>query len=105
MPGNVGSAVMAGHFGWKDNIPAVFDDLHKLKIGDYLYVENENKELITFVVRDMKTFNKDEDASKVFYSNDSSVYLNLITCSGIWNSTNQSREDRLVVFTERITNM
>jgi len=29
-PGDIGSAVIAGHDGWKDGIPAVFDNLSKL---------------------------------------------------------------------------
>jgi hypothetical protein len=29
-PGEIGSSVIAGHYGWKNNIPAVFDNLHKL---------------------------------------------------------------------------
>ncbi len=32
-PGQVGSAVIAGHFGWKDGIPAAFDNLSILRKG------------------------------------------------------------------------
>jgi hypothetical protein len=30
-PGEEGTSIIDGHSGWKDNIPAVFDDLYKLK--------------------------------------------------------------------------
>src|ERR1035437_8819740 len=40
-PGDNGSAVVAGHFGWKNNIPAVFDNLSKLQIGDEVNVIDE----------------------------------------------------------------
>ena len=39
-PGQKGSAVIDGHSGWKDNRPAVFDNLSKLKNGDKIYVED-----------------------------------------------------------------
>ena len=40
-PGEKGNAVIDGHFGYKNNIPAVFDNLHILQKGDNLYVEDE----------------------------------------------------------------
>ena len=33
-PGEMGSAVIDGHSGWKDNVPAVFDNLYLLRAGD-----------------------------------------------------------------------
>jgi len=32
-PGEAGSAVIAGHEGWRDGIVAAFDDLHELQKG------------------------------------------------------------------------
>lgn len=100
-PGDIGSAVMAGHYGWKNNIPAVFDNLNKLQKGDKIYVENAKGETITFVVREFKTYDQNADASDVFSSNDGKSHLNLITCEGIWNEAKKGRPYRLVVFTDR----
>ena len=102
-PGEIGSAVLAGHSGWKNNVPAVFDDLHKLSKGDKIYIENEQGEILTFVVRENRKYNPDADATDVFGSNDGGAHLNLVTCIGIWNETEKSRSDRLVVFADKAT--
>lgn len=100
-PGEVGYSVIAGHSGWKDGIPAVFDDLYKLKIGDKVYVENNSGTTITFVVREIKKYDPESDASNVFVSTDGRSHLNLITCTGIWDEITKSRSERLVVFADR----
>lgn len=43
-PGEIGSAVIAGHSGWKNNKKAVFDNLNKLKKGDKIYMLEMKKE-------------------------------------------------------------
>lgn len=99
-PGEIGSAVIDGHSGWKNNKPALFDDLYKLKKGDKIYVENSNG-TVTFIVREVKTYNPKADASNVFNSNDGKSHLNLITCTGIWDIVKKSHSDRLIVFTDK----
>ena len=101
-PGEEGSAVIDGHFGWKDGIPAVFDDLSKLHTGDKLYVEDESGATTVFVVREIRTYGADEDASSVFSSTDGRAHLNLITCEGVWNAAQQNYSDRLVVFADKV---
>lgn len=101
-PGEVGSAVIAGHEGWKDGIPAVFDNLSQLQKGEKIYVEGETGTTTTFVVTDVRTFGENEDASDVFLSNDGLAHLNLITCEGVWNAAKQSYSNRLVVFADEL---
>lgn len=100
-PGENGSAVIAGHEGWKDNIQAVFDNLYKLHIGDKIYVEDKNGSATTFVVRKMQTYGENQDFSDVFRSSDGKAHLNLITCEGTWNATQESYPNRLVVLTDK----
>lgn len=100
-PGENGSAVIAGHYGWKDNLPAVFDNLHTLRVGDKIFVEDEKGVTTTFVVREIKIYGKDEIVPEVFSSNDGKVHLNLITCTGDWNTAEKTRSQRLVVFTDK----
>lgn len=100
-PGEQGSAVIDGHSGWKGGIPAVFDDLYKVKIGDKVYVENDMGVTTTFIVREVKVYNPNADASNVFVSNDGKSHLNLITCTGFWNKILKSHSSRLVVFTDK----
>lgn len=101
-PGEIGSAVITGHFGpWKDGEKSVFDDLSKLSKGDSLTVEDEKGTITTFVVRALLTLSQDADAPEVFSSSDEKVHLNLITCSGVWNKTQKSYSNRLIVFTDK----
>ncbi len=100
-PGEDGSAVIAGHEGWKDGIRAVFDNLYQLQIGDKVYVEDKQGTITTFVVRRIETYDQSGNASDVFSSNDGKAHLNLITCEGTWNAAQKSYSNRLVVFTDR----
>lgn len=100
--GEIGSAVIDGHSGWKNNRPAIFDNLSKLKIGDKIYVKDKEGKIVTFVVSRLKNYSPKEDASNVFYSNDNQAHLNLITCSGSWDNKTKSHSTRLVVFTNKL---
>jgi LPXTG-site transpeptidase (sortase) family protein len=100
-PGEEGSAVIAGHRGWSNNTPAVFDDLDHIEIGDKIVVINSRGEERTFAVREKRIYERDSIAREVFESNGGSN-LNLITCVGEWNRSLQSSEQRLVVFAELI---
>ncbi len=100
-PGETGSAVIDGHFGWKDGIPAVFDNVHKLHKGDMLSVEDKNGVTTTFVVRELRLYDQHENAVDVFSSSDGKAHLNLITCTGVWNKNQKSYSERLVVFTDK----
>lgn len=100
-PGEIGSAVLAGHSGYKNNQPAVFDDLYKLKTGDEILSEDGNGVITIFVVRETKTYNPDAYATEVFISNDGLAHLNLITCVGEWNKEKETHSKRLVVFADK----
>lgn len=99
-PGERGSAVIAGHLDGKDGEPGVFLNLHKLKKGDTIYVEDNSGKSIAFLVREIHTYDPGF-MEKVFSSSDSD-HLNLITCSGIWDKTEKSYTKRLVVFADSI---
>ena len=99
-PGEIGSAVIDGHYGWVNNTPAVFDNLHFLQKGDVLYVIDEKGKTITFIVRELRIYGQNDDHSNVFVSNDGTAHLNLITCQGNWNKGQQSYSNRLVVFSD-----
>lgn len=100
-PGEKGSAVIAGHYGWKNNTPAVFDNLSKLRKGDKVYVANKNGADTTFVVREVRVYGENDDASAVFGTSDGKAHLNLVTCGGTWNKGKKSYSNRLVVFTDK----
>ncbi|MCR4333529.1 MAG: class F sortase [Patescibacteria group bacterium] len=100
-PGEDGSAVIAGHEGWKDSIPAVFDNLFKISAGDKIYVTDENGATSVFIVKKTRIFDEDQEVPSVFNSNDGKAHLNLITCAGVWNAVTKSFSKRLVVFADK----
>lgn len=99
-PGDIGSAVVDGHFGILGNKPAIFDSLHTLNKGDLIYVEDRDGNTHTFIVSRTRLFQPDDDASEVFHSDDDKSHLNLITCQGTWNENKESYSERLVVFAD-----
>ena len=101
-PGEIGSSVIDGHSGYKDNQPAVFDNLGKLQKGDNIYVEDADGTILTFVVQGFRSYGQHENARDVFSSNNGIAHLNLITCSGTWNDIEKTHSNRLVVFTDKI---
>ncbi|MFA5775780.1 MAG: class F sortase [Ilumatobacteraceae bacterium] len=101
-PGDIGSAVIAGHFSWRNHGQGgIFHNLDKLRKGDILYIDDDQGKTLSFVVRESRIFKFDADARQVFFSN-SGTRLNLITCSGWWDSSKQSSTARRVVFTELV---
>ncbi len=100
IPGQAGSSVINGHFGYKNKKPAVFDNLSKIKKGDKIYIEDEEGVVITFVVLKLKSYGRNDNASEVFASNDAKARLNLITCAGDWDPIAKTHSNRLVVFAE-----
>ncbi|MEA2701606.1 MAG: sortase [Candidatus Parcubacteria bacterium] len=98
-PGQEGSAVIAGHRGWKNGEPAVFDDLDRLRKGDVILVVDPQGNELPFVVHETRVYEKGSIAPEVFTSA-SGTHLNLITCVGTWDSVLRSTEERLVVFAD-----
>ncbi len=101
-PGEAGSAIIDGHFGWKNGIPAVFDNLNALGKGDKLYVENEKGSTTAFIVREVRLYGEHDKTSDVFISSDGKSHLVLITCEGVWNKKSHSYSNRLVVFADKV---
>lgn len=99
-PGNKGSAVIAGHYGLNSKDASIFNKLHTLSRDDAVYVEDEKGATATFIVRELKTYDKNAAAPEVFSSSDEKAHLNLITCAGTWQKAQQTYSDRLVVFTD-----
>jgi len=101
-PGEVGNAIIVGHYGtFKNGLKAVFNNLDKLKVGDKIYVEDNLGRVTTFVVRKFQVYNATDIATDVFISEDNQAHLNLITCGGIWDKVSKSYSKRLVIFADR----
>lgn len=101
-PGEDGSAVINGHYGWKDGKASVFDTLHTLRAGDTIYVQDSIGGITAFVVRELTYYNPKANASAVFNSDDGTAHLNLVTCEGVWDAVSKNYSQRLVVFADKM---
>lgn len=99
LPGNNGSAVIAGHIDGSKGEPGVFSRLAELKPGDILTVSDNLNGSASFTVKDLKVYDQDEQPDEVFNSSQGS-HLNLITCTGSWDASNHRFLKRLVVFAD-----
>ncbi len=95
-PGEKGSAVIAGHFNGRNGEEGVFADLYKLKTGDKLYIESNIGTTTIFIVLESRTY--DPGLAGNVFSRSDGIYLNLITCDGVWDGVKKSYSKRLVVF-------
>lgn len=99
-PGDVGTAVIAGHVNGKRE-RGVFVDLDTLVKGDIVKIIDDKDQTISFTVRDMRTYDQNDQPEEVFHSS-RGTHLNLITCAGEWNASEQRFPVRLVVFADKI---
>ena len=100
-PGDPGSAVIAGHVVGFGNVPGVFLNLGKLRVGDSLQTFDQHGRIVSFQVTKMQSYDFNARPSEVFESA-SGAHLNLITCAGTWDASEGSFTKRLVVFADKV---
>jgi LPXTG-site transpeptidase (sortase) family protein len=96
IPGDKGSAVIAGHVNDGLGLPAVFDGLKNVKVGDDVYIDTFGGKTVHFVVTDIKTYDYKAPTEEIFNENSQPI-LRLITCSGVWVPQTRTHDKRLVV--------
>lgn len=101
-PGQKGTAVIAGHYNAKGDKPAVFWNLKKMKLGEYIYVANGKNPRLRFKVVGMQNYDIANAPLVKIFSAAEGNHLNLITCSGKWNQAAKDYSQRLVVYTELV---
>lgn len=98
LPGEIGSAVIAGHVNSGLGLDAVFTRLKELVPGDDIYVRAANGKELHFVVSTAETYPyKNVPGNAVFAAADA-PRLNLITCDGAWVDNHTTYDHRLVVY-------
>jgi LPXTG-site transpeptidase (sortase) family protein len=95
IPGNKGSAVIAGHVDNGIALPGVFKNLKNIKIGDEILVESETG-TIKFLVTKLDIYDFDAKVDSIFNQKDDYL-LRLITCTGTWVPQYKTHDKRLVV--------
>jgi len=102
IPGEKGSAVIAGHLNGRSGEPAIFWDLHKLKIGDDIYVVDNSENKKYFQVMSIEKYETNSAPMEKIFGLNNEIYLNLITCGGAWDRAENTYDERLVVFTKHL---
>ena len=100
IPGNAGNAAIDGHLDWYGIKEAVFYYIGSLKAGDRVYVRDVKGRDRAFVVTKQAVCNWQNCPLTEIFGPTTGTHLNLITCNGVFNRTQQQYDKRLVVFTE-----
>ncbi len=101
-PGDVGSAVIAGHLDSKSGTPAIFWNLKSLTKSDVVYVVDSNGKKNKFEVMYTEKYNSEEAPMEKIFGADDGAFLNLITCNGVWDKSEKNYNERLVVYTKLV---
>lgn len=101
-PGVYGNAVIAGHLDNGKGKSAVFENLHKLQIGDSVYVINNAGEKLEFQVTGSERYDYDNAPVQEIFGPADEARLNLITCDGVWDNSKRIYDKRLVVYTKLV---
>jgi len=101
-PGEVGSAVMAGHFDNGYNKPAVFYKIAELVPGDTITVSYPDGQVANFLVKEKETYPIADAPLEKIFGNNGKKMLKLITCEGEWNPISKEYSERTVIFAEYV---
>ncbi|MFD1031680.1 class F sortase [Metaplanococcus flavidus] len=98
-PGNKGNAVLAGHVDGLSQ-PGTFFNLKKLEPGDLIHVTGTDGTELTFTVTDKQAYAPEDAPLNDIFGSSSKPKLNLITCTGTFDTESGHYEERLVVYAE-----
>lgn len=99
-PGELGSSVIDGHVDNGLSLAGVFKHLVDIKVGDDVYVQEEDGSKLHFTVTDVETYPYENAPNSQIFGQTDAARLNLITCEGVWVPAGRTYDHRLVVYTE-----
>lgn len=97
-PGEMGNAVIDGHFDKVTGAPSVFYYLKTLQKGDSVEVVDTNGQTYVFTVQQTVNYPTNTFPLDTVFGPSDEKNLNLITCSGTWDKTRHNYSERTVVF-------
>ena len=97
-PGEVGNSVMAGHFDDINGKPAVFYNLHTLKVGDDIISIGDNNMQTKFVVSQVEEYDYNNFPIEQVFGDFPIARLILITCDGTFDQAKHIYLKRTVVY-------
>lgn len=101
-PGELGSAVLAGHLDSRWFSAGVFRNLDSLPIGEKIIVVDELGKELVFEVKEKSIYPEGSAPLEYVFGRADKPRLNLITCDGTWDQSTRRYDQRLVVFAELI---
>jgi sortase (surface protein transpeptidase) len=102
-PGEIGSAVMAGHVDNALGLDGVFKHLSDLRPGDEITVSSVSGKELTFKVTRVESYPYDQVPAEGIFNDGSGAHLNLITCDGNWVQPAKNYDRRLVVYSDLVS--
>jgi hypothetical protein len=96
-PGEIGSAVIAGHVDSRLG-PGVFFRLRLLHHGCLIYVRRADRRIIVFRVTAVRLYGKGEFPTASVYGPVPQAELRLITCGGVFDHSLESYLSNVVVY-------
>ncbi|MFB1083430.1 sortase domain-bontaining protein [Jeotgalibacillus sp. JSM ZJ347] len=101
-PGAVGNSVIAGHVDSKEG-PAIFFYLKDIEPGAEIIVTDEHGVKLTFEVKTKESYPTDDSPIEKIFGPSDKRSLNIITCTGTFDREQHLYPDRLVVYTELVS--
>jgi LPXTG-site transpeptidase (sortase) family protein len=96
-PGQVGIALLIGHYDTYTGRPAVFYRLRDLMVGDEVVVYTSKDERFVFKVTQISSEAYRDFPIDLVYGQTKDIEVRLITCDGIWLKNESSYSKRLIV--------
>ncbi len=90
---------MTGHLDTNTGAPGVFWRLSELAPGDDVILQTESGGVLTFKVFRVNSYSYEQAPLAAIFGPADQPFLNLVTCSGTWNTSKQTYDQRLVVYT------
>lgn len=97
-PGQKGNVVIAGHLDSAIGENAIFYNLGNLEPGDNMSVLAADGAHYTFIVTAKVVYPYDEVPIDMVFGKNDGRHLNLVTCTGFWNTMVQSYSHRMIIF-------
>ena len=98
VPGQQGSAVIAGHLDNGLGFAGVFRRLSHIPVGADIYIETASSSRLHFIVEATSTYPYKSVPTDLIFNRADTERLNLITCDGAFLPLGRTYDHRLVVY-------
>jgi len=100
-PGQVGPAVIVGHYDSVDG-PGVFSRLDRLLPGQRVHVDRADGSRVSFIVDRVQQVGKDDFPTAAVHGPVGRPELRLITCGGDFDRDSRHYRDNTIVFAHQV---